>query len=116
MLFIIHKHGRYNHYCMVFGQPSLLPIFYNIYQGSMRDVSALQLENILEFPVHAGIMATGLTEPDWRWDHTSRIWALQALASTVRTLMLCQLHVSPLMQTVGEWSPGLRHTGFSPWK
>ena len=32
---------------LVFGQPSLLPIFYNIYQGSIRDVSTLQ--NILEF-------------------------------------------------------------------
>ncbi len=32
---------------MVFGQPSLLPIFYNLYQGSIRDVSTLK--NILEF-------------------------------------------------------------------
>ena len=32
---------------MVFGQPSLLPLFYNIYQGSIRDVSTLK--NILEF-------------------------------------------------------------------
>ncbi len=32
---------------LVFGQPSLLPIFYNIYQGSIRDVSTLQ--DILEF-------------------------------------------------------------------
>ncbi|MFW6181106.1 MAG: IS1634 family transposase, partial [Spirochaetota bacterium] len=31
---------------IVFGQPSLLPIFYNLYQGSIRDVSTL--ENILE--------------------------------------------------------------------
>lgn len=35
---------------MVFGQPSLLPIFYNLYQGSIRDVSTL--ENILEFLGH----------------------------------------------------------------
>lgn len=35
---------------MVFGQPSLLPIFYNIYQGSIRDVSTL--ENILTFLAH----------------------------------------------------------------
>ena len=32
---------------MVFGQPSLVPIFYNLYQGSIRDVSTLK--NILEF-------------------------------------------------------------------
>ena len=32
---------------MVFGQPSLLPIFYSLYQGSIRDVSTLK--NILEF-------------------------------------------------------------------
>ena len=32
---------------MVFGQPSLLPIFYHLYQGSIRDVSTLK--NILEF-------------------------------------------------------------------
>ena len=32
---------------MVFGQPSLLPIFYALYQGSIRDVSTLK--NILEF-------------------------------------------------------------------
>ena len=32
---------------MVFGQPSLLPLFYDVYQGSIRDVSTLQ--NILEF-------------------------------------------------------------------
>ncbi len=32
---------------LVFGQPSLLPIFYHIYQGSIRDVSTLQ--NVLEF-------------------------------------------------------------------
>ena len=32
---------------MVFGQPSLLPLFYSLYQGSIRDVSTLK--NILEF-------------------------------------------------------------------
>jgi transposase len=32
---------------MVFGQPSLLPIFYTLYQGSIHDVSTLK--NILEF-------------------------------------------------------------------
>jgi transposase len=32
---------------IVFGQPSLLPIFYSLYQGSIRDVSTLR--NILEF-------------------------------------------------------------------
>jgi transposase len=32
---------------LVFGQPSLLPIFYSLYQGSIRDVSTLR--NILEF-------------------------------------------------------------------
>lgn len=32
---------------MLFGQPSLLPIFYNVYPGSIKDVSTL--ENILKF-------------------------------------------------------------------
>ncbi len=35
---------------MVFGQPSMLPLFYNVYQGSIRDVSTLK--NILKFLGH----------------------------------------------------------------
>jgi len=35
---------------MLFGQPSLLPIFYNVYQGSIRDVSTL--ENMLKYLAH----------------------------------------------------------------
>jgi len=38
---------------MVFGQPSLLPIFYTLYPGSIRDVSTL--ENVLQFLAEFGL-------------------------------------------------------------